>query len=203
MLLTELKLTSCCFSSHSVDCASLRLPQYHRVPVGLKALRSVFPDLIFLSLLIFPGHHPSYIDVYSCLHPFEPHTHINHYRFSFSIGVLSSLLFHYISSRLRYIFWSLMLNSQCSNHHFFNLLVTCVAHNNLLIVTVLPTICVACYDPLTDCASLLSITKHLNNLYQIKNLLILLPFSWLCAAHWSEVDFVSLRSPLYHLVLCA
>ena len=119
-------------------------------PVGLKASRSVFPDLVFLSLLILPGHHPSYIDVYSCLHSFEPHTHINHYRFSFSIGVLSSLLFHYISSRLRYIFWSLMLNSQCSNHHFFNLLVTCIAHNNLLIVTVLPAICTACYDPSTD-----------------------------------------------------
>ena len=196
MPLTELKLTSCRFSSHSVDFASLRSPRYHHMPVGLKALRSVFPDLVFLSLLILPGHHPSYIDAHSCLHPFEPHTHINHYRFSFSVGILSSLLFHYISSRLRYIFWSLMLNSQCSNHHFFNLLVTCVACNNLSIVTVLPAICTACYDPSTDHTSLLSITKHLNNLYQIKNLLILLPFSWLCAAHWSEVDFMSLQFTL-------
>ena len=147
---TELKLTSCHFSSHSVDFVSLRSPQYHHAPVGLKASRSVFPDLVFLSLLILPGHHPSYIDVYSCLHSFEPHTHINHYRFFFSIGILSSLLFHYISSRLRYIFWSLMLNSQCSNHHSFNLLVTCIAHNNLSIVTVLPAICTACYDPSTN-----------------------------------------------------
>ena len=196
MLLTELKLTSCRFSSHSVDFASLRSPRYHCTQGGLKASRSVFPDLVFLSLLIFPGHHPSYIDVYSCLHPFEPHTHINHYRFSFSIGVLSSLLFHYISSQLRYIFWSLMLNSQCSNHHFFNLLVTCVTHNNLLIITVLPAICAACYNPLTNHTSLLSITKHLNNLYQIKNSLILLLFSWLCATHWSEVDFVLLQFAL-------
>ena len=196
VLLTELKLTLCRFSSHSVDFASLRSPWYHRVPVGLKASRSVFPDLVFLSLLILLGHHPSYIDAYSCLHPFEPHTHINHYRFSFSVGVLSSLLFHYISSRLRYVFWSLMLNSQCSNHHFFNLLVTCVARNNLSIVTVLPAICAACYDPSTDHASLLLITEHLYNLYQIKNSLILLLFSWLCAAHWSEVDFVLLQFAL-------
>jgi len=41
VLLTDLKLTSCCFRSHSVDFASLRSPRYHRAPVGLKTLRSV------------------------------------------------------------------------------------------------------------------------------------------------------------------
>ena len=67
-----------------VDFVSLRLPRYHCAPVGLKASRSVFLDPVFLSLLILPGHHHSYIDVYPCLQsPFEPHTNIFWYRSSF------------------------------------------------------------------------------------------------------------------------
>ena len=110
--LTELKLTSCRFSSHSVDFASLRSPRYLRAPVGLKTSKSVFLDTVFLFRLILPGHRHSYIDAYSCLHPLNWSLILYSIDLPIFIGVLSFIPSH---RHLRYVFL-VIDNSHRSNH---------------------------------------------------------------------------------------
>ena len=103
-------------------------------------------------------------------------------------------------------------SSHCSNHHFSNLTATRAARNNLSIIIVLPTICAACYNPLTERARLVLITKHPNTLCQIEThwpsclagfMLLTDLKSPSCCFSLHPGGFVSLRSAQCHLVLHA